>query len=80
VLSLAFSPDNKLLASGGIDDELFIWSIQEQRIIKAFQHPQKAGSIVSHVNWSHDGTLLSASNTKSVVLFDMRYIQTGLNS
>lgn len=37
VLSLAFSPDNKLMVSGGLQDELFIWSLQDQKVIKAFK-------------------------------------------
>lgn len=37
VLSLAFNPDNKLLATGGIGDELFIWSLQDQKIIRGFE-------------------------------------------
>ena len=37
VLSISFNPDNKLLASGGISDELFIWSLNDQKIIRGFE-------------------------------------------
>eukprot|EP00347_Sterkiella_histriomuscorum_P013599 403364101 len=75
VLSLAFSPDNKLMVSGGLSDELFIWSLQDQRIIKAFkQTPQMQGGMVLDVNWSFDGNMIAAGNNKSIMLFDLRYL------
>lgn len=74
---MAFNNDNKLLASGGLQDELFIWSLQDQKVVKAFrQSPQYHGGMVLDVNWSHDGIMLASGNNKSVLLFDIRYIQT----
>ena len=76
VLSLSFNTDNKLLASGGISDELFIWSLQDKKIIRGFEVSQKSqGGMVLDTNWSHDGILLSAGNNKLVTLFDIRYLQ-----
>lgn len=55
VQSLAFNPDNSMLASGGFQDELFIWSIRDKQLIKAFETPAKQGGVVFDVNWSYDG-------------------------
>ena len=73
--SISFSPDNQMLVSGGFDDEMLIWSLREQRLIKAYESPQKQGGVVFDVNWSHDGVMLAAGNNKAVVLFDIRNIQ-----
>jgi hypothetical protein len=48
--------------------------VKDQKVIKAFQRPQKPGGIVFDVNWSHDGVMLAAGNNKSVALFDIRYM------
>ena len=64
-----------MLTSGGFQDELIIWSLREQKIIKVYESPQKSGGVVFDVNWSHDGIMLAAGNNKSVVLFDIRNIQ-----
>lgn len=74
VLSISFNPDNKLLASGGIGDELFIWSLNDQKIIRGFEMSLKAqGGMVLDNSWSHDGLILAAGNNKHVTLFDIRY-------
>lgn len=76
VVSLAFNPENKLLASGGLTDELFIWSLQDKKVIKGFEVSQKqAGGMVLDTNWSHDGIMLAAGNNKLITLFDIRYMQ-----
>lgn len=73
---MSFNPENKLLASGGIGDELFIWSLQDQKIVKGFEASQKShGGMVLDTNWSHDGIMLAAGNNQLVTLFDIRYIQ-----
>ena len=74
MLSISFNPDNKLLASGGIGDELFIWSLNDQKIIRGFEMSLKAqGGMVLDNSWSHDGLILAAGNNKHVTLFDIRY-------
>jgi WD40 repeat protein len=76
VLSLSFNPDNKLLASGAIGDELIVWSLQDQKIVKNFEVSSKAsGGMVLDNNWSHDGVMLAAGNNKLITLFDIRYLQ-----
>jgi WD40 repeat protein len=76
VLSLSFNPENKLLASGGIGDELFIWSLQDKKLIKGFEVSHKGdGGMVLDTNWSHDGIMLAAGNNKLITLFDIRYLQ-----
>ncbi len=73
---MSFNPDNKLLASGGISDELYIWSLQDKKIIRGFEVSQKAqGGMVLDTSWSHDGLMLSAGNNKLITLFDIRYLQ-----
>lgn len=74
VQSLSFSPDNKMLVSGGFRDELLIWSLQDQKIIKGYESPNKSGGMVLDANWSNDGLMIAAGNNKSIVLFDIRYI------
>jgi WD40 repeat protein len=65
-----------LLASGGINDELFIWSLNDKKIIRGFAVSEKAqGGMVLDTNWSHDGVLLSAGNNNLITLFDIRYLQ-----
>jgi hypothetical protein len=63
-----------MMISGGFEDELLIWSLREQKLIKGYESPQKSGGVVFDVNWSHDGIMLAGGNNKSVVLFDIRNI------
>lgn len=63
-----------MLASGGIEDELLIWSLREKKIIKGYESFQKQSGPVFDVNFSHDGIMLAAGKFKSVILFDVRYL------
>ena len=68
--SVAFSPDDQLLASGGSDGTIILWNINEKNRIKSFEHGVD-GELISifPVTFSPDGKLL-ASAGKHVKLWD----------
>lgn len=65
VWSIAWSPDGKHLASGGIDKEVWVWDVAARAPIHKF----KAGGIVTDVVWSPDGELLAAGGQRNGVMF-----------
>lgn len=72
VRCLAFSPNNKMIASGGIDN-LVIWSLQDScQVVKHYQRDQPSKCTVSELNWSHDGMLLAAAIHDYIAVFDVR--------
>jgi WD40 repeat protein/uncharacterized caspase-like protein len=69
VSSVAYSPDNHLLASGSVDRSIGIWDVASGRELRR---------LTGHANWvncvafSPDGKLLaSGSNDKSIKLWDI---------
>ena len=82
--SLSLSPDNSLLAVGGQNSDIYIWSLKDYRQIRSFYNPQPqvegAGDVdpnskaIFDINWSYDGTVVAAGFEKSVVMLDMRRI------
>lgn len=39
--SLALSPDNSLLAVGGQNSEVSVWSLRDQKLLRVFYKPDK---------------------------------------
>ena len=85
IISLGLSPDNQLLAVGGQNSEIFIWSIKDQKMIRCFERLQNdptqdvnmlGDSIteITDIGWSFDGTLVAAGCEKSLVMLDMKKI------
>lgn len=82
--SLALSPDNQLLAVGGQNSDIYIWTIKDQKLIRSFTCPTNQTNValeedpdskaVFDINWSCDGTVVAAGMEKNVVMLDMRKI------
>ena len=69
VLSLEFSPDGKLLASGGADKAVRVFSVTDGKQVKVFEgHTHH----VLGVSWRSDGRILASAGADNVVkVWDM---------
>lgn len=69
VNTVAFSPDGKLLASGGVDGSVELWSVEAGSRTAAFEGHK---SYVNSVAFSPDGKyLVSASADKTIKIWDL---------
>ncbi len=72
VLTLAFSPDDKLLASAGGDRKIVIWDVTQPTDIKLIHNLFGHVRAVNSVAFSPDGRqLASGSDDKAVILWDV---------
>lgn len=69
IYSVAFSPDGKFVASGGVDNTLKLWSVEDGSAVKTFKGHR---NFVNSVAFSPDGRkLASASEDGTVKLWDL---------
>jgi len=69
IYSVAFSPDGKFIASGGVDNTLKLWSLEDGSAVKTFKGHR---NFVNSVAFSPDGKkLASASEDGTVKLWDL---------
>lgn len=69
VNSVSFSPDGKMLASGGKDAAIILWDVATGNIIKSLKGHSYA---VNSVSFSPDGKILaSASKDNSIILWNV---------
>jgi WD40 repeat protein len=74
VSSLAFSPDNQLLATGTYDGTIQIWTVNNGSLLASM----KAGAVVESLAFSPDGSLLASGDgygDNAVELWDLKSFQ-----
>jgi WD40 repeat protein len=64
VLSVAFSPDGKQIASGGMDKAIKIWNVADGSVVRELVNPAFKTAAhpgwVNALHWTKDGRLISA--------------------
>ncbi len=70
VISLSFSPDDKLLVTGGADGKIHLWEVDSRKQISNFK---AHNDWISSVVFSPDGKIIASSSRSSVVkLWDVK--------
>ena len=69
VFSVAWSPDGKLLASGGMDETVQIWDVQSPDPKRVYRSAQ---SWVEAVRWGRASNLVAGACFQAVYLWDVR--------
>lgn len=69
VYSLGISPDEKIIASGGDDNTIILWSNQGKDLKKRLKHNAPINSVRFNPN-PHDKIILSGSQDKTVKFWD----------
>ncbi len=71
VISLSFSNDGKLLATGGLDGQAIVWDVEKGTIIMKISSPDESMPVFS-VDISHDGKMLATADWGGyVTIFDI---------
>lgn len=69
VWGIAFSPDSQILASAGSDQQIRLWDVNSQQILKILEGHTAS---VNQIAFSPDGKLLAAGDDdKNVMIWDM---------
>jgi eukaryotic-like serine/threonine-protein kinase len=64
ILTIAWSPDGKYIASGSADKTVHVWNAQGKKRIAAYQEHTK---LVSSVTWSPDGARIASGSWDTTV-------------
>jgi WD40 repeat protein len=64
VLSVSYSPDGKILASGSLDNKIKLWSIPEGKLQKTLEGHSGG---VSSVSFSNDGKILASGSADNTI-------------
>jgi WD40 repeat protein/class 3 adenylate cyclase len=67
VLSLAFSPDSKLLASWANDEKVRVWDVEQARLLASVSSSSASGAWKGVVTFSPDGRTLAIGETDGQV-------------
>ena len=72
ITSLAISPDNNIIVSGGDKPVINLWDISNETKIKSFSYISYNNSGFRSVNFSPDGRyLVAVSNSKTVIVWNL---------
>ena len=71
IQSLAFSPDGKLLASGGTDNKVRMWDVQKRKEIFIREPGEKKRGSIFAVAFSPDGKILVSAGSENIHLWDV---------
>jgi WD40 repeat protein len=66
VNSVAWSPDGKYIAAGGMTKQVWIWEAATGKMIRTYQN----GDTINGVSWSPDSKLLAFDNGNNVQIWD----------
>jgi WD40 repeat protein len=76
VLTLSWSPDDTLIASGSVDGALYVWSVDTGEVHMS----SKRAYPLQTVRWSHDGKVASGYQDGSIAVVDATSKKTVFSS